>query len=83
MKDQLGLIFKGSLLFCIVIFFSLKISLAQDSSSKNTYVQTLNLGFGGGVDYGGLGIRLSALPDEHLAFCIQKNKLVIFGIWKY
>ena len=63
-------ILKIILLFCAIIFFSFKISLAQDTASYSTNDAKLNLGLGIGIDYGGIGIRLSALAASHVSLFI-------------
>jgi hypothetical protein len=51
----------------ILIFYSL--ILCQNLKAQNPpneYDDSFNLGIGAGIDYGGLGFKLSALPEKHV-----------------
>ena len=55
------------LFFTTIFIFSVNILSAQENVPVRTIDQQINFGVGIGVDYGGIGIRLSVLPESHFS----------------
>ena len=67
MNPQILLKINRALFFITIIIFSVDILFAQDNVPVRTINQQINFGVGVGLDYGGIGLRLSVLPDSHLS----------------
>ena len=64
MNAQILLKINRVLFFITIIIFSVDILFAQDNVPVRTINQQINFGVGVGLDYGGIGLRLSVRSEE-------------------